>query len=230
MTKHNGESGNVIMFVFLAIALLAALSFAVSQGGRGSTDSLSSDRQRLTATEIIDYGNAVAEAVTQLRLRGTKLEDLRFSYTDVSETDYGTYGHDPRNEIFNPNGGGIIYKKPPELAMDDPSTAQYQFINRNGVKGIGTTCSDKRCSDLLMVAAGMKESVCKAVNKQLGVENPNDAPPVESDIEGNGFFKGTFTYSETVGDDDPVLDGVKEACVYEENEKQYTYYKVLIAR
>jgi hypothetical protein len=227
--KHHAESGNALLFIFIAIGLLAALSFSISQGNQGSTEVLNEDRQRLIATEIIDYGGAVAEAVTQIRLRGTQLKDLRFSHPDVSETDYGEYGDSPRNEVFHPEGGGILYKLPLADALENPP-GQYHFHHRNQVEQVGSTCGAERCSDLIMVAEGLRKGTCMAINTQLGIENPNKEPPVESDIETSGVFKGEFGFAERIGDDDEVLAGKTEACVHETSEDQYVYYKVLIAR
>lgn len=229
MSKTNSQSGNAIMMILIAAGLLGALSMVIAQGNRGSTEGLSDDRQKLAATEIIDYAETVAKAVTQLRLRGTAIESIRFATPDLPTVDYGTFGDSPRHEIFNPRGGGVVYIAPPEITLVD-TDAQYHFLNRNEVEKIGTTCSDDRCVDVLMVLEDIKESTCKTINDLVGVDNPSGNPPTESDIQESGYYKGTFNFSRTIGDDDSALSGQSEGCFLETADTEYVYYKVLLAR
>ena len=68
--KANNQSGAVIVWIFVAIVLLAALSFAMTQGSRTGTKNLSSQQADLVATEILNYANAVKNAVRQLQING----------------------------------------------------------------------------------------------------------------------------------------------------------------
>src|SRR5688500_16139778 len=122
MREH--ESGNVFFYIFICIALLAALSYAVAQGSRSSVTTLTDDRRQLVATEIIGYGDIVSKAVTQLRLRGTQVDQLSFANTVLPSADYGDYdcidppdtcpaGTGPQHEVFNPAGGAVVYSDPP---------------------------------------------------------------------------------------------------------------------
>ena len=72
------QSGNVIYYVLIAVALLAALSYVVAQSGRGGFSSITKDRAGLIASEILDYSNMIETAMGQLRLRGCGLEEVSF--------------------------------------------------------------------------------------------------------------------------------------------------------
>lgn len=226
-----GENGNVFFYIFLCIGLLAALTFAIAQGGRGGTGKLSEDRQRLAATEIISFGDTVAKAVTQLRLRGTAVTQLSFAVTFLS-AGYGTPGAAPANEIFNPAGGAAVYRPVPAEAAD--SAQDYQFLAGNEVENIGTTCGAKTCHDLLIAAPGLREEVCMKINDLLGITNPGGVPPQDTDIDETTLFApgaDPFAASgETLGDEDAALDGKSEGCFAETGETpdEYVYYKVLL--
>ena len=77
---NSSESGNVLFYILIAVALLAALSYTVAQSTRGNVGQLSAERARLYATEIIENANVMSSAVSQLRLRGVDLDELCFDH------------------------------------------------------------------------------------------------------------------------------------------------------
>ena len=226
-----GESGNVFWYIFICIALLGALSFAVSQGGRSSISELTHDTRNLVASEIISYGDTVAKTVSQLRLRGTSVTALSFSNLVLPSADYGNYNTDPLNEVFNPSGGAAIYQDPP---LEATTTAtSYQILADNEIENIGTTCGASSCSDLILVIPDVKQSICIKINELLGVDNPGGLPPTDSNIDELSPFKAgvtPFGYSQTIGDEDNALAGQREACFEETGDNEYVYYKVLLPR
>jgi hypothetical protein len=207
MNRHS-ECGNVVFYIFLAIAMLAALSYAVSQSSRGTAKTATDEQNRMRATELIDYGDTVAKAVQTLRLRGTTLATLRFSNAALPNADYGAQNPaNALNEVFNSEGGGVVYH---QASIDSITTAaeDYKFIGSNEVKGIGTTCGAAACSDLLLLIAHIKPDVCMTINTYNGIDNPSNAPPVDTAIDTAGTFQGTMTYVDTIGDE------VSSAAIY----------------
>ena len=229
---RNGESGNVFVYIMLAVALLAGLSFAVSQGGRVTSTQLTQDTRNLIATEIISYSDTVAKAVTQLRLRGTQITELSFANEFLSSGSYGNYNTDPSNEIFNPSGGAVIYQRPPASATTT-GTEEWNFLSNNEIEQVGTTCGAASCSDIVMALFNVSVSVCTEINNLLSVPNPSNAPPQDSDIEEDDTFEpgaSPFGYDETVGDETDEMVGKDEACFEETSDGEYVYYKVLLPR
>lgn len=228
---RQNESGNVFWYIFICIALLGALSFAIAQGGRTSVSELTHDTRSLTASEIIGYGDTLAKAVTQLRLRGTAVNGLSFANTVFPAADYGTYNTTAASEIFNPSGAAAIYAPPPPEAQSAP--ADYQILSGNEIENIGTTCGTAACADLILAAPNLLQSVCIRINELLGVDNPGGVPPVDSDIDETATFKAgasPFSYAATIGDEDSALASQREACFQETGESEYVYYKVLLPR
>jgi hypothetical protein len=226
---RSSESGNVIYFILIAIVLLAALSVAVSQGGRFSTTSLSADQQRLLATEIIDYGDTMAKAVAQLRLRGVQISQLSFAWTSLP-AGYGVYNASPATELFNPSGGGIDYKQPPANAMATPG--DYIFTAANEIYQVGTTCGSASCTDLIMLAGPLKDGMCTTINTILGVANPSSLPPEDTDGDLTTLYAGTATYTATIGNkpSSAPLAGKTAACYRLSGSNQDYFYQVLIPR
>src|SRR5688572_27747154 len=78
------ERGNVMFYILIAIALLSALIFAVSQSGRGNVQKVNVEKARMLGEEILEYSNNVSTAFAQLRLRGCKLEEMNFDNTIIA--------------------------------------------------------------------------------------------------------------------------------------------------
>lgn len=240
---RRSESGNAMIYIFIAIALLAALSFAVSQSSRSAGKSLAEDRAALVASEIISYGDTVAKASGQLRLRGIKDYQLRFAHPDAP-ADYGTYDDEPTAEIFNPAGGGVLYRAPPPQAGSGPPLV-YEISGDVAIDRIGLTgCTapahqPEDCSELLIVVAGLRKEVCQMINDQLGLAHRNDEPPEDDALPTTPRFVGNasstpnpYTFTETIGDDgdSALLSQQTAGCYYNSGAASHVYYQVLIAR
>ena len=232
MKNRANESGSVFFYIMLAIVLLGSLSFAVSQGNRSSVQALTDDREKLVASEIVSFGDTLEKAVTQLRLRGTGTNEFSFANPFMSAGLYGTYNTAPRNEIFNPTGGAVVFRSaPPEATVS--ANVRFEFLASNEIEEIGSTCSAPSCSDLIVVVEDLIESVCIRINDNLGVTNPGGVPPTDSDIDEAGKYAAAtnpFSYVETIGDEDSALAGQSEACFEETSDSEFVYYKVLLPR
>jgi hypothetical protein len=225
MMRH-GESGNVIYYLFIAIALLAALTFAVSQGSRSSVKNLSEDRERLLATEILDYGQTVKSATTQLRLRGVQFEQLSFAHPDL-DVAYGTYDANPAYEVFNPAGGGVIYKDVSSDAQDTP--LPYIFNAGNVINLVGTSCMTSACAELALYLP-VKRAICLTINDMLNIANPGGVPPNGDDLDYSPFA-GSATGAELIAwTAGHPLEGKLSGCFYDgPNETDY-FYQILLPR
>lgn len=222
------ESGNAIVYIFIAIALLAALSFAVSQSSRSAGKGLSEDRAQLAASEMISYGDTIAKSVGQLRLRGVRDTELSFAHPDA-DSNYGTYDDEPRAEIFNPQGGGVLFRGPPALAVTNPA-AVYIFSGDNAVEHIGLDCGTADCNELLMAVRFIKPEVCQLINHILGYAEKGDPLPTDSDISLSNLFAGTYAYDSVISDESSFLSGKTAGCYIDSGSGDNVYYQVLVAR
>ncbi len=237
----NSQSGNVFFYIFVAVALLGALSFAVSQSARQTGKGLIDDRAQLAASEIISYGDTVAKAAGQMRLRGIKPYQLSFAHPRA-HADYGTYDTRPTAELFNPQGGGVIFHEPPILAgTGAPLT--YNFVGAFAVENVGLTgCTPPaqqpaECSELLLTVAGLNEGVCRMLNDLLDISDKDTAPPIDDDPPTLPRFAGNaagspdpFTYTAGIGDDGTARALTQRTAGCFKSGDTYVYYQVLIAR
>lgn len=227
------QSGNVLFYILVAVALLAALSYAVSASSRGSVQQLGEERARLYAVQLIEYADAMALGVAQLRLRGTDLESLCFDHDRWGGADYSHAGcADTRNRVFHPDGAAIAWANAPEQAMDAASLPDnlWHVYADNEVQGVGTTTGAADGADLVLMADELSLAVCQQINRLLGVTDATSAPPVDT-VYGTAKFTGAFGYTRTIGDEDAALAGKTAACFQKTaNPPRYVFYKVLVAR
>lgn len=225
-SSRNAESGNVLFYILIAVILLAALSYAVAQSGRGNVQSLSDDRARLVATEVLEFSGNVANAVAQLRLRGCSDTEISFENNVVAGYTNGT---DTTCQIFHPGGGGINYVAPNEALG---TGLEWYFSGNRYIDDVGTTGAvpaDR--AELYLFVQGITEQICTNINDMIDIENPSSAPPVGSQVD---LIKFTGSYG---GGNRIILPadagysatkGKTEFCIEENG--NFTYVKVLIAR
>ncbi len=233
--RRVAERGNVIFYVLIAVVLLAALSFAVAQSGRGNVKEISDNQARLLATELIEYSNTAGAAVSQLRLRGVKDSELCFDDPGWAiDYDHAGCAADDANKVFHISGAGVIWNEAVGEAMDSSATPDnlWHFYGDNEIQDVGTTCAAAGCADLLIVVDELSLAVCIKLNDLLGVNNPGAVPPTDLGL-GETLYKGSFAYNNTIGDEAGGTDlKAKTAACFQKTgvPAEYIYYKVLIVR
>ena len=235
------QSGNVIFYILIAVALLAALSYSVTQSGRGGVGNISKDKAALHASEIIAYGNTLAQAVSQIRLRGYKdteisLENSIISgYTNANCTD-------DECKIFHVSGGGVHYMEPKTDWLDSSFSAKSNYGDitfSGGSCTESTTCHTDGLDneDLILFFPYMKKEICLALNDKLNVSNPSDDAPIDAACSGAGTgAKFTGTYANTLALKDSAGNLNRTAGCFRHDggcatiSGSYHYYQVLIER
>jgi hypothetical protein len=133
MTSATTESGNVLIFILIAVILFAALSFAFTQtqqGGQGAQSTLSEGQASLKASRIMDFINDVDNKVASFKTLSDcdpANEEVSF---DVPSPESGGSNEgadtnapsDKSCHIFFQEGGGINANK---LADDGNTPRQW---------------------------------------------------------------------------------------------------------
>lgn len=228
MKRRTSESGNILLYILIAVALLAALSYAVSRSSSSGTGQLNAERSRLAASEILEYATVLGNATSQLKLRGCKPTEISF------EGASGTYTNaasptDNTCRIFHPSGGGVTALAPPEAALVSSLTS-WAFSADMELNQAGTTCAADGCTDLIAYIPGVKDSVCDAINDASAITDPTTRPS-QNDAS-FGPFQGTYTYVDTIGDQAGTakLSGKMAGCFESVADNAFIVYKVLLTR
>lgn len=248
-TTYSSERGNVLIYIFIAIALFAALSFSVADIMRtGDPQSIGREQSYLYADEILDYTRKIRETVQYLRIsNGCSDDQISFENTTVTDYENTNAPNDNSCHVFHPNGGGMTYMVPPDefLAPSESAKTRYgewYFLGESCVYNVGT--SDGGChgtggaddSDLVVVLPWIKLSVCNALNNRADIptlpqanNQPWNSPMLP--------FTGTYTQGGHViqsdNNDTSLLDGRMFGCLEGEAFPQsgtYHFYQVLLPR
>lgn len=240
----NSQSGNVLFYILLAVMLLAALAYAVAQGGRGSANNVSAEKARLFSTEILGYGDVVANAADQLGLRG--YSDTQISFENNIVSGYANVNcTEDVCKVFALDGGGVNYMKPNDEWLDTAQNGQPRYgelyiHNRSNVEDVGTGNDD-----LILFVPYVKKEVCAAINKLLGIVPASRDVPRETNgpFAVNVKFDGVYVQvadrkvsgDGTTGEPE-ILFGKQAGCTESSGGASnppagtYHFFKVLVAR
>ncbi|WP_435640578.1 hypothetical protein [Micavibrio aeruginosavorus] len=152
------ESGNVIFFILLGIALVGLVTAALRSGGSESAN-IDAEQMVIKVSQVQQYASALARA-TEVAYQNVREESaISFAHPD-SHSDYGTYGTTPSAEIFHVQGGGADYLEPPAGVND---TSAWEFYGTTAAPDVGTDAAD-----LIAVLPNVTPEFCTAMNTSLG--------------------------------------------------------------
>lgn len=239
------QRGNVLFLILIAVALFAALSYAVTQSTRSGGGDASNEKNLVNSAWLPDYTNSVIVALTRLTMSGAFTNDT-VCFLRPAAAAFSVPANIPCN-IFHPAGGGVPYALQPDSVVDAAGATAaganpHVFIGRREVVGIGSTTGTAASAETMMVFTWVRADVCKKINSRLGLPDPTT---LDSN-SGIGAFateatplsygatipvSGSVTYDAdafgTVGFL-PSFNAQQEGCAM--NNGYYFYFRVLIAR
>jgi 4-amino-4-deoxy-L-arabinose transferase-like glycosyltransferase len=233
--NHRPQRGNVLFLILIAVALFAALSFAITQTSRGTND-IGKDKIQLLASQIIQIGTSVEQAVARIQL-ANKVKDyeIDFSAVDISAAATNNTCQTERCRVFSSEGGitpAILLPAEAWDLNDSNMTSVWQgrkyfYVGR--VLEVGSTLPE-----LFVAYPGIAPSVCAEINRKLGIANTSNEEPPFDDNTNTVEYTGTLTSLPTpsavaFGDQATQLTGKRTFCVrFDAN--SYMYVHVLLAR
>lgn len=238
--NSSSQSGNVLFLILIAVALFAALSYVVAEMMRGaSPTAILDEKAGVYASEILDYGRSLRQAVQNVRINGCDDTDISFVNSTISG-----YAHTPAADdtcqIFAPDGGSMTYVEPDAnwLARISPvPTLQGQWYFPastcvldigNGSTGCDSDSSDNE--DLIVILPYIKQEVCELINRRLNLGSTALSASRDEWPSAGTKFTGSFS-------DGEVLDqsGVLAGCFEGDSSNTpasgtYHFFQVLRAR
>lgn len=188
------QNGNVLFLILIAVALFAALSYAVTQSTRGGGNA-DDETSAIAASNLIQLLGSYKVGVDRLRIKGCASNEISFqgapgNYNNAnSPTDNSCH-------LFDPAGAGMTYISPDDKALDQGLSAETDFgilsFERN--MNIDMMFEGSTRAVEAMVAF-IDEAVCLEINEQLHnistiPENLDETPP-RNNFSGN-FANGGY--------------------------------------
>ncbi|MFA5592903.1 MAG: hypothetical protein WC989_06290 [Micavibrio sp.] len=241
--RSTGQGGGVLVWILIAVALFAALSYAMMRdsGSGMAARTMSAAQARLAATEIVAYGSEMRRAVQKLRIRGCGETELDFGNT-VWTRGTGALLHPPGHNdgapatgcsVFAPDDGGLQPKILPAsyivgVLAPGSQAPGHGRIYRHAFPGLGQPDKEEISIAFLQLDA----KICMKINELLGIPNPEDsAPQLSINEAGNAYtYHGPFADTGIITDITGVLGGKAAFCAEEQSTSSYSFRQVLLVR
>lgn len=235
--KRAAEKGNVLFLILIAVALFAALSYAVTQSTRSGGGSTEREKAILSSASMTQGPTAMRTALIRMVLGGVDVADLLFNtpanFSAASENSL---------LVFHPAGGGAVYQLAPADLMTGSNQGLW-FYNANfdipeiGTDGVGG-------NDIIAFLPGITLSVCRQVNEEFslvttGCTLTSDVPNLDVgdadvrdnlDTDGSGFPQTDQNDLQGAGGSCEAFTGQPTGCFYNTTANEAVFYSVLLER
>lgn len=232
-TQNNrrSERGNVLFLILIAVALFAALSYAVTQSTRSGGGDASKETNLVNAASITQYPASIKTAITRMVISNsispdTLLFDTPSSFSDLDDDDKKARG------VFYPTGGGATYVEAPANVMQNNTAGQWHFNMQNQVINIGSSGAiSADTADVIAFLPNVKKALCDSIHTRLGISLTYTTPAVVDttfdmdEATTPAAPTGTIGGTQATPDD---LGGQPQGCFL--NGSEYVYYHVLAER
>lgn len=223
------QRGNALFLILIAVALFAGLSYAVTSSGRSSGGEISKEKTILAASQAIEYGGLLQNAIDRLRVVNG-CADNQISFENAIVTGYTNAGAplDRRCHVLDPAGGGLTSLTPPPSIND----GSPWFFRANRVWLVGpdkTYCTETAstpCTELNAYLKNVTDAACIELNRRL-----NKVTTITTQDNGTAYDSVKFTgsYANSGDLDGANVEGKYAACTRGVDGSNY-FFTVLIAR
>jgi hypothetical protein len=237
LKNRTAEKGNVLFLILIAVALFAALSYAVTQSSRSGGGDANNETNLINSAQVTQYPASVRTAIIRMMVSNSiETGDLEFNPPSDFATCTGT---PPTACVFHPQGGGATYVIPSADVLAVGATREWIFNGENEVNLVGTTGGSDAVTtstaEVMAILPNVSKSICERINKELGI---GGGVPTESNIDvstnmGTGST-GTWVTDLADGPGGTIgegaassLDGQAFGC-FQQPASTYNYYHVLI--
>jgi hypothetical protein len=239
--NRQSESGNVLFLILIAVALFAALSYAVTQSSRSGSGEATSEKSLISGAQVTQYPAGVRTDIIRMMIDSNiAVDKLDFN----APSDFGSLVANPSGKfttgVFHPDGGGATYQLAPSDVMDNASPGTWYYNASFYILNIGTTpTSDSSGNELTAFLPGIKQSVCQKIDDALGIAS-SPVPVVTGAASTYETQQGTGTGytafpttagTQIVSSSGASLDGQPFGCFATTDATPlYVYYHVLLER
>jgi hypothetical protein len=242
---RNGERGNVLFLILIAVALFAALSYAVTQSSRSGGGDASSEKNLVNSSQVTQYPAGVRTSVVRMIIGGVSIEELLFD----DPSNFGLLTDDAlkKRGVFYPSGGGATYQIAPPDVIQGGSPTPWIFSSNYQVDKIGTTIAgNNSANDVIAFLPNVTKSLCLKLDVQLGIVTASaaDAPtgeiaaPTATDnmsltqtagLAASPAIGTGADAAHTIGSSVASYSGQPFGCL-KSTDNKYVYYHVLVER
>lgn len=242
-TTYNKESGNVLFLILIAVALFAALSYAVTQSTRSGGGNADKETSLLNSASLTQYPASLRTSIIRMVLNGTSVQNLEFN----APADFGALTSNNVG-VFHPEGGGAVYQLGPAEVMANNTPAQWHFNAEWTVPQIGLDTAGAG-NDIIAFLPDVSQSVCESINDKLNIDvttgpctqtvvgipdllTTADETKVDDDMENGYVFPGVAETLQGDGGGCIAFSGQPTGCFNDTNSTpdRFVLFSVLLER
>jgi hypothetical protein len=234
---RRSERGMAFFYVFLAIAVMALLTYTVTRIGKGSTALPESAARREQVTRLVEQAALISSAIQQMIGGGADATAIASNLSTI--TGGNTWDTGPhRYKIYHPYGGGVKYMSQAgtgSALSDDNIADNFQVRTGSYVKGVGATDAggSPAYPDILFTARVFSLEACQAINTAVNGAAATATPPTVEDATSfsNLFTNTTGATNATLEDTTPTCTNclnITQSCVRDSGGTAFGYYQVLL--
>ncbi len=158
------------------IALFAALGFAISRGTQTGISGMTKQQTNLAATQILDYAQAIKNAVRELQINGCSDTEISFENAIVAGYNNPNSPSDGSCNVFHPNGGGLTYISFDQLWGLQNFEMFGVAANLRAIKGIGTDTKSDLYYSIRHNEKSKLNAICERINELANVTRIGSDP------------------------------------------------------
>ena len=238
--QRGGESGNVLFLILIAVALFAALSYAVTQSTRSGSGDASGETNLIGSAQVSQYPAGVRTSLVRMIISGTSTEQLEFNqpseFGSLTNNNFG---------VFHPTGGGAVFARGPSEVMASGNQTDWIFSSDYEILEIGLSdhgSGDTSLgNDIIAFLPDVSANVCRKLNEELGISTSGagtDTIPgggistANLPADANTMDSGNTGIGADIDQIDGNFAGQPFGCldVNDDDSAPYLYYHVLIER
>lgn len=231
------ESGNVLFLILIAVALFAALSYAVTSSTNSGGGDANEESSLVNSAAITQYPASIKTAMIRMMVSGgidatgVLAADNGILFTKPTDfvADLTTPDRKAR-AVFHPDGGGATYS-PSTQGLSATGTGEWFFTRSYEITNIGTTtASSLDGNEIIAFLPDITKTICDKINEEVGISGDitHDAGITIADtlniadVEADGGILGAAAASAN------GIAGKPYGCFRNATAGPYVYYHVLL--
>jgi len=237
------ETGSVLVYILVVVALLAALTFSFMRSDSGgSSNMVSSEEIKLSSSDMLEYSRIIKMAVQVMKASGISDDEFCFYSNNMKSEEYKIdVCEKEEHMLFSQGGGAVNFRHVDSKWLDENHSTKmyygdYIFTDDVSVKKVGTDDNGGVSKELILIIPYVKDDICKKINEKLAIPSGSIMKDeFEGGFENEDLIYGSNNefYSDSdgavIGNEVEILEGKKVGCAVNEN-GQYYFYNVLISR
>lgn len=223
------ERGNVLFLILIAVALFAALSYAVTQSSRSGGSDASTETAAVNSASLTQYPTGIRTAMLRMSIAGIAVSNIEFNEpADFGDCTTPSGGPTAGQCIFHPNGGGAVHQLAPSSASDTGAALPWYFNDNYAITDVGTTADD-----FVAFLPGITEGLCQELNRRYSISTiPTiadvNAASVRETIGQGGSYIAPGGGTSFTGTWPGALDGQPYGCFYDSTATEWIYYHTIV--